>query len=500
MTLVLALGLVAAGIAGAQEAGSTQKKPSSTPAPGNTGKEKAPSTPGTPAGKTEPAKGTADAAAPEPAAVGHVTPHEILRDAKAAKLLDYNQFPKIGNATVGPADINALKALAADPNANVDRRLIEQVVDAMVTKLTDHNNIRALVDPPPNQRPTDPATHGIQDATVVLLEPIFTARSVPDKNQAFLNIYNQVLVKKLEPLLRNHLVPRIQAMIILGEAGTPDALKIYLDQIKNPNQTVWVKLWALEGISNIVQDGGRIPGSSQIEAGKVVADFLDKEDDIPWPAQQRALEALGAMRQGYLPNLPRRADMANTAMRLLNDPDARLEVRAEAARALGLMQITAAVPRYNYPLVAHAIGLLAADIAKEVESSYATNPSTSRYLAALLAGPIFDAFNGVEGARGSGLLRAETGASAEFIRNTHDLAKAVMKAVADLNFAARGQVVKLRKDLLAQIGGLRDFLDKNAPRDRHLVQGGPEFPLPGTAPVGGAGGQEDPVADKAAKR
>jgi hypothetical protein len=412
------------------------------------------------------------------------------------KLLNLNAYPKVGSATVGPSDVAALKEMAAEVNANVDRPLIEQVVDAMVAKLTDHTNIRALVDPPPNQRPSAPETHAIQDATLTLLEPLFTAKAA--KNQAFLAVYSQVLIKKLEPLLKNHLIPRIQSMIILGEGGFADALKIYLEQIRNPNQTVWVKLWALEGIANIVQDGGVMPASAQIEAGKTIADFLDKEDDIPWPVQLRALEALGAMRQGYLPNLPKRADMANTAMRMLVDSDAKPEVRAEAARALGLMQITSAVGRYNFPLVAHAIGQLGADLAAMIESNFATNPSKARYLAVLLAGPVFEAFAGVEGARSSGLLNADAGASADYIRKLHDQLRPVMKAVADLSFSARSQIPNRRKDLLAQVAALRSYLDKNAPPDRHLVQGGPDFPSP-ASPVGNLPAQGAPLAGPGAR-
>ena len=54
--------------------------------------------------------------------------------------------------------------------------------------------------------------------------------------------------------------------------------------------------------------------------------------------------------------------MAASAMRVLADPKGRSQVRSEAARALGFMQITNAVSNYNYPLVAYAVGMLAADL------------------------------------------------------------------------------------------------------------------------------------------
>jgi hypothetical protein len=443
--------------------------------------------------KPDAGKGAAAGEAAAPAAdagpTRKVAPNEILRDSRAEKLLEIDVFPRLGSGTVGPTDIKGLLDMAAEPNAGIDTRLIDRVVDAMVAKLTDHTNIRALIDPPPNQRPTDPATHAIHDATKALLEPLFAAKN--NGNKVFLDKYIPVLIKKLEPLLKNNLIPRVQAMIILGQAGTPDAIKIYQEQIKNPNQAMWVKLWALEGIINI--EGGRLIARDQIETGKVISDFLDKEDDIPWPAQLRALGALGAMRQGYLPNVPKRAEMAHTAMRLLVDPDAKPEVRAEAARALGLMQITAAVPKYNYALVGHAIGQLAADLGTLIESTFSSNPARARYLAVLLAGQVFEAFDGVQGARGSGLLQADAGTDQEYLRKIYDQIRPVMKAVADLNFAPRGQVPARRKDLLTQVDALRDYLEKNAPRDRHLVQGGIEFRAP-APPVGGLPGQGVPVA------
>ena len=131
-------------------------------------------------------------------------------------------------------------------------------------------------------------------------------------------MYYRVLKDKLTPLLKNHLIPRVQAMIILGQAGIPDFLPLYEAQIKDPNQTLWVKLWALEGMVNVIEEGGRLNAQDQILAAKTVADFVNKETDLPWPVQLRAMEALSAMRQGYEPNQPKKALMANAAMALLD--------------------------------------------------------------------------------------------------------------------------------------------------------------------------------------
>ena len=101
------------------------------------------------------------------------------------------------------------------------------------------------------------------------------------------------------------------------------------------------------------------------------------------------------MRQGYEPNQPKKALMANAAMAFLTDASAKLEVRSEAARALGLMQISASVPKYNYQLVAHATGQLAAEIGSRIATGFTGNEDKAKYLTALLIGPIYQAFDGV---------------------------------------------------------------------------------------------------------
>jgi len=402
--------------------------------------------------------------------------------------------------------------MAGGANANIERALIDRVVDAMVSKLTDHSNIQALIDPPAKQSPNAPSVHAIQDATATLLEPIFRARSI--NNQAFLSVYNRALLQKLTPLLKNHLIPRIQAMIILGQSGSLEMLPTYEAQIRDPNQTIWVKLWALEGIVNIVEGGGRLPGQAQVDAAKIVADFLEKEDDIPWPAQLRALEALTALRQGFVPNRSKYADMANAAMRLLADADSKPEVRAEAAKALGLMQISSQVPKYNYDLVAHSAGLLAADLGaaigtlvpgppikpaapsaaakagarrisaktpvptKPAKPAAPTNPAKARYLTALLVGPVYQAFDGVSGVRESGLLHTSTSTSPKYAENVFALVKEVAQASLDLIYSGSRQIDDRKKDLAAKVEALRNFLENNAPADRHLVPDGVAFPLP----------------------
>ena len=63
-------------------------------------------------------------------------------------------------------------------------------------------------------------------------------------------------------------------MIVLGQSGSVDLMPTYVAQIKEPSQTVWVKLWAFEGIVNAIEEGNAASGRHSIATAKVVADFL----------------------------------------------------------------------------------------------------------------------------------------------------------------------------------------------------------------------------------
>ena len=433
--------------------------------------------------KTETAKADAapDVVAPgplpaDPINTKKIAPNDVFRDPKAEALVDMAKLKSIAARPVSQAELLEFKAQAGGVNANLDKDLMGRVVDAMVAKLTDKSNVQALVDPPESLPASSPVFKGVQEATTTLIEPIFQAKSI--KNQAFLTTYYRLLKDKLTPLLKNHLIPRVQAMIILGQAGVTDFLPLYEAQIKDPNQTLWVKLWALEGMVNAVQEGGRLMAQDQIVAAKTVTDFLNnKVDVIPWPVQLRAMEALTAMRQGFEPNRPQRAVMASAAMTYLADSNTKLEVRSEAARALGVMQISSAVSKYNFQLVAFTIGQLAADLGNRIANDYSTNQDKARYWSALLIGPVYQAFEGSAGMRDSGLLHATGGASGAYVQQVFDTVKPVMKSAIDLLSAGQRQAKDRQKDLLSQVATLKSFLDKNAPNDRHLVPDGAEFPI-----------------------
>jgi hypothetical protein len=410
----------------------------------------------------------------DPSQTQRVSPVEIFKDPYAEELLNLKKYRQIGNRAPMPGDLDAVRTMAGDLNTPVDRTVIQRVVDGMVAQLTDPRNIQALIDPPPGSNRAAPGARAIEQATTNLIELIYSARG--SQNARFLSSYNSVLLRSLAPLLKHHLVPRIQAMIILGQTGNPEAFKLFLDEIKNPQQTIWVKLWAIRGITTIKKySWGRLTASQDIEAARVLADLVsDKNKDVPWPVQLRALEALSYLRQGFVPSSPKSAEMAVAVMHVLTDPKARSDVRAEAARALGMMQISSAVSNYNFGLVAHATAQLAARVGDQIVANYSEtgkplNATKAEYLTTLLLGPIYQTFDGMPEGRESGLLHVNAGAARGDVEKVLEQTRPVVRAAMELVRAPTGQLKARRKDLKDRVASLKEFLAKNVPANRHLV-------------------------------
>ena len=69
---------------------------------------------------------------------------------------------------------------------------------------------------------------------------------------------------------------------MLSQTGVPEAVDIFLKQLNNPEQTVWVDLWAARGLTNIQQMGRyNLDAARAIRAAKTVADFLEREKEPP---------------------------------------------------------------------------------------------------------------------------------------------------------------------------------------------------------------------------
>lgn len=471
---------------------------------------------GAPAPKKEAAKekdadeADASEAAAEAPTVNPGGTFETFKDERAEKALEvFKSVPGLRDCP--PQVVTQVRAMAAGAAA-ADRDEIQRFVDAMAYRLTDKTNINGLIAPPPNTKAGADPSRGIKEASFNLIETLNTAKQA--RNVGFLQVYNQVLLATLPKLLDNNLVPRVQAMIVLGETGDPAAIPVYITQLKDANQTVWVKLWAARGISNVAENGVRVDQVLSVQqasaAAKATADFLEAEKDAPWPTQVRALEAIGAMRQASVPVNMNKVEMSAVALRLLADPEAKPEVRAAAAWALGMVRVNPAVSGYNFNLIAHHIGRFAAEIGEQAAQSFprpkvkpkpaakaaekpaakgeaapeepaeaepAGNQTLSEYLSGLLVAPVFQAFNGVDGMRESGLLKQPNlGQAAANVKQVADLQSALARASVELVRGQPGQYEGHVQDLKDRAAALNALLAKSPPKDFHLVPGsGPEF-------------------------
>jgi hypothetical protein len=373
-----------------------------------------------------------------------------------------------------------VKAMAAN-QAPVERPLVEAFVQDAINQLTDHSNIKAVLGAGAG------AQFAMQQATDNMIEMFLSARG--SNNSGFLSTYNQVLLQMLPPVLENHLLSRISASIVLSQTGVPEAADIFIKQLNNPEQTVWVALWAARGLTNIQQMGRfNLDAARAIKAAKTVADFLEREKELPWPVQYRALEALGSLRRANTPQMQKgQPEMAGTAAQFLTDPEGRIDVRAEAGWALSMMEIQAGINGYNFPLIAYSVGELAAILGDRIREIYPKNPTQAEAWAGLLVTQILQTFDGIDAARDSGLLKSTHSAATSarpFIKSVSDKIKPVAGAAVRLLKEPAGRSAQNLKDLEAKVADLKGLLQKNPPANTWLVPGGPQFQVgSGTAQV-----------------
>jgi hypothetical protein len=425
-------------------------------------------------------------------------PLETYRDSRAEKCLQ-NTFPVLGKPG-RPAIVNQVKAMSGN-QAPVERQTIEQFVDLCINDLTHHAHIKAVIDPDAGVPPGAGAHFAIQQATDNLLEPILSARAV--NNSGFLSMYDQILLQKLPPLLDNHLLARISAMIVLSQTAVPEAVEIFIKQLGNPDQTVWVALWAARGLTNIQQvTRYNLDAPRAIRAAKAVADFLEREKDLPWPVQYRALEALGSLRLANTPQMTRgQPEMAGTATQFLTAPDGRLEVRAEAGWALGMMVVPAGINQYNFTMLAYTVGEVAATLGERVKEVYPKNVTQAEQWTALLVTQILQTFDGIDTARDSGLLKSPhpaANAARPFMKQVSDKARPLAASAVRLVREPAGRSAANLKDLDAKLADLKSMLDKNRPPNTWLVPGGPNFPLAGAQVAKAPGGAAQVLGKPAA--
>ncbi len=164
-------------------------------------------------------------------------------------------------------------------------------------------------------------------------------------------------------------------------------------------------------------------------------------------------------------------------MIFLTDRDAAPDVRAWAAWALGMMQVPGGVKDYNFKLVAHAVGEVAAELADRITQLPEKAMPKMLHLTDLLI-QLNRAFSGEPDIRDSGLLHSSNpafSASQAYVTEIDKKVKDLTKASVALSQGVGTLVPKLREDFAAKLKDLKTTLAKNAPPSKALFADGPEF-------------------------
>jgi hypothetical protein len=383
---------------------------------------------------------------------------------------------------------------------NLDPEFIKNYIESFTVELTKRENLNAVLNPPASLKPLDTASRALEKAVDALNKPIIDAKAIP--NLEFLAMYDRLLFESSLPKLlepNHNYLSRIDAAIVLGMAGNPSpiALDLYINQIKKADQLIWVKLWAARGLSIAAQDGEYdLDASKANQAAEALIGLLDSDPKLPWPAQMRALQALGSLRVATANTAKGRIDAASVAMRFLADSDAPPMVRAWAAWALGVMKVPSSVSPYNFALAGQEVGELAVDLGNLIVQEYDDAPAsfdkqkdTATQLTSLLIFQVCPSLIGVEKVRDSGLLKSPHRNAVEarpFLTKLDDKVKAVTRESYELLRTAGAGNKGARDRLDARVAELKTLLAGNVVKDRHLVPGGPEFNQPPAPQVAGA--------------
>jgi hypothetical protein len=386
----------------------------------------------------------------------------------------------------------ATGASAVDPN------FLKRYVEFFAVELSKRDNINAMINPADGAKPAPEAARKLEFALDRLTDPLIRGKATDQK--AFLAAYNKALIESsLVKLLDNNLFSRIDAMIILGMAGSTDPkfLDLYTRELKKPEQVVWVKMWAARGITNATRQGkDNLDATKTIEAADALITLLDSDPKLPWPVQMRALEALGSLRLAFS-RVRKTVDAASVAMRFLSDREARPEVRAWAAWALGMMKAPSQISPYNFELLGYKIAEVAADIGQLVVDEFDVHGADfekrkdrANQLTSLLIFQVFPALIGVEGITETGILRSthpSLASAKEYLKKVESKVKDVTREAYEL-IRAGGVAQKARRDDLdGKLTDLKGFLAQSTLKDRHLLPDGPEFAVNAARVAGAAG-------------
>ena len=180
-------------------------------------------------------------------------------------------------------------------------------------------------------------------------------------NEKFQGIYKQLLFKYLPDLLSNHLWSRVNGMKLLAKLRDEKVIRLFCQQIQDPNQHEGVKYVAIEGIRSL----GQKKLISQVDLESLaVATLLDymAREDVHTFTRQAVVRALGEMGRPTRVIGRNDADVAVALLKIIRDPNVRRVDRSEAVVALENLQIRSELD-YNFQYPAYEIAKFAADVA-----------------------------------------------------------------------------------------------------------------------------------------
>ena len=160
-------------------------------------------------------------------------------------------------------------------------------------------------------------------------------------NVDFLKTYNEDVAEASLPLLNGHLMTRLEAIIVLAQTGYPNAVEGFHRPVDRPEADGLGQALGRAGPDEHRSDAhqqhrGLDPWPVGRDQGRQGAGRVAGEWTRPSLAGAvSGVEALGAMRLAADPTAQDKVEMAQATARYLTDPDVRVDVRAEAAWALG---------------------------------------------------------------------------------------------------------------------------------------------------------------------
>lgn len=423
-----------------------------------------------------------DNATPREAGVRQQTELEERFSDPRAMAAMRNDFPQLyTNAVVlRTNDQRALEAMIAG-QAAPNRDLLEAHAKYLLSQLSRSQNIGALSDPRASAR----NVMVYDEFGANLRSPLESSR-----NPSLRTTYTQVLASLADDVLKSHLYPRTMYMVALSRSGDAAALPVFTRVLRDRDQPLTLKILAAIGLNELARGGAQdLPPQQAREAALALTTFLTQEPDTFWPAQYRALHALGALRQSASDPLNPDADLAAVVLSFLANPDAEPAVRAWAGWAMGMLRPSSRINQFNFELIAQHVGQAALSLGSEIVQIQAENPERAVRLTDLLY-QLYLGLIGTSEIRDAGLLKTDhpsLAAQRATVQQIADRVRDVLAAAIELTRdAAPQQRPQYRQALSGRLDTLRSTLSNTRPTSLVLYPGGPQFPI---ADAGGTGTQ-----------